>query len=53
VLGEIPLDPVLQWQEQLLSNDDVWLHRTANQATVTAFEDLAKRIIDPAAWEGL
>jgi hypothetical protein len=53
VLGEIPLDPVLQWQEQLLINDDVWLHRTANQGTVTAFEDLAKRIIDPAAWEGL
>jgi len=53
VLGEIPLDPVLQWQEQLLVNDDVWLHRTANQSTVNAFEDLAKKIIDPAAWEGL
>jgi hypothetical protein len=53
VLGEIPLDPVLQWQEQLLSNDDVWLHRTANQRTVNAFEELAKKIIDPQAWEGL
>jgi hypothetical protein len=53
VLGEVPLDPVLQWQEQLLSNDDVWLHRTANQRTVTAFEELAKKIVDDAAWEGL
>jgi hypothetical protein len=53
VLGEIPLDPVLQWQEQLLSNDDVWLHRTANQRTVNAFDDLAKKIVDDEAWIGL
>jgi hypothetical protein len=53
VLGEVPLDPVLQWQEQLLSNDDVWLHRTANHRTVTAFEELAKKIDDDAAWQGL
>jgi hypothetical protein len=53
VLGIIPLDPVLQWQEQLLTNDDVWLFRTANESTVNAFEDLAKKIIDREAWEGL
>jgi hypothetical protein len=53
VLGEIPLDPVLQWQEQLLSNDDVWLHRTANERTVAAFDALAKSIVDDAAWAGL
>ena len=53
MLGQIPLDPVLQWQEQLLSNNDVWLHRTANEATVTAFETLAKQIVDDSAWEGL
>ncbi|GIM88458.1 SCO2523 family variant P-loop protein [Paractinoplanes toevensis] len=53
VLGIIPLDPVLQWQEQLLTNDDVWLHRTANESTVSAFEDLAKKIVDPDAWAGL
>lgn len=53
VLGEIPLDPVLQWQEQLLSDDDVWLHRTANQRTVEAFDELAKRIVDDNAWVGL
>ena len=53
VLGEIPLDPVLQWQEQLLSNDDVWLHRTANQRTVDAFDELAKKVVDDSAWIGL
>ena len=53
LLGEIPLDPVLQWQEQLISNDDVWLHRTANERTVNAFEELAKKIVDENAWVGL
>jgi hypothetical protein len=53
VLGEIPLDPVLQWQEQLLSDDDVWLHRTANQRTVDAFDALAKKVVDDSAWIGL
>jgi hypothetical protein len=53
MLSEIPLDPVLQWQEQLLSNEDVLLHGTANQETVTAFEQLAKKIFDESAWVGL
>jgi hypothetical protein len=53
LLGEIPLDPVLQWQEQLLSNEDVLLHGTANQETVAAFELLAKKISDDDAWIGL
>lgn len=53
MLGQVPLDPVLQWQEQLLTNDDVWLQRTANQRTVTAFEELAKKVVDEAAWVGL
>ncbi|WP_067500860.1 SCO2523 family variant P-loop protein [Actinoplanes sp. TFC3] len=53
LLGEIPLDPVLQWQEQLLSNEDVLLHGTANQETVTAFELLAKKLSDDDAWIGL
>ncbi|WP_306207865.1 SCO2523 family variant P-loop protein [Actinoplanes sp. RD1] len=53
VLGEIPLDPVLQWREQLLSNQDVMLHGTANQESVTALEQLAKRLFDDEAWLGL
>jgi hypothetical protein len=46
VLGQIPFDPALQWQEQLLCDNDVWLHRTANQGTIDAFDDLAKKIVD-------
>jgi len=53
LLGEVPLDPVLQCQEQLLSNDDVWLYRTANQRTVNALEDLAKKAVDDSVWAGL
>ncbi|MEU8234995.1 SCO2523 family variant P-loop protein [Actinoplanes sp. NPDC048967] len=53
VLGEIPLDPVLQWQEQLLSDDDMWLHRIANERTVHAFDLLAGKLVDDEAWIGL
>ncbi len=53
VLGVVPLDPVLQWREQLLSNNDVYSRRIANSQTVEAFEDIAKRLTDDAAWEGL
>ncbi|WP_327002057.1 SCO2523 family variant P-loop protein [Dactylosporangium sp. NBC_01737] len=53
LLAKIPLDPVLQWQEQILSGEDVWLHRTANQGTVNAFEELAKLVTDDRAWDGL
>jgi hypothetical protein len=53
VLGQTPLDPVLQWREQLITDKDVWDTQIANEETVGAFEDLAKRIVDDAAWEGL
>jgi hypothetical protein len=53
VLGSVPLDPVLQWREQLISDDDVALTRVANQATVDAFTELAARLTDDKAWEGL
>jgi hypothetical protein len=53
VLGEVPLDPVLQWREQLISDDDTYASQIANQETVDAFETLAKRLMDDAAWLGL
>jgi hypothetical protein len=53
VLGVVPLDPVLQWREQLISDDDVSLTQVANQATVEAFEQLAARLVDGDAWRGL
>jgi len=52
-LGEIPMDPVLQWREQLITDHDALGSQIANQATVDAFDVLAKRLVEDAAWEGL
>jgi len=53
LLGSVPLDPVLQWREQLISDNDVYARRIANLETVEAFSALAKLIVDDAAWEML
>jgi len=53
MLGAVPLDPVLQWREQLISDTDTITREIANQATVAAFELLAKRLTDDAAWTGM
>jgi hypothetical protein len=53
MLGKVPLDPVLQWREQLISDNDIYAHQIANRETVDAFDTLAKRLVDDAAWEGL
>ncbi|MBB5871713.1 hypothetical protein F4553_005092 [Allocatelliglobosispora scoriae] len=52
-VGIIPLDPVLQWREQLITDADTVTRQIANQATVEAFVSLAKRLEDDAAWIGL
>lgn len=53
VIGQTPIDPVLQWREQLISDADVSASRIANHATAVAFDDLARRLTDDATWEGL
>jgi hypothetical protein len=53
MLGSIPLDPVLQWREQIITENDIWNTRIANAETGEAFEALAKRLTDKGAWEGL
>jgi len=53
LLGSVPLDPVLQWREQVISDNDVLLRRIANNATRAAFEHLAEQIVDDSAWEPL
>jgi hypothetical protein len=53
MLGTVPLDPVLQWREQLISDNDTYASQIANRETVEAFETLAKRLLDDSAWEGL
>jgi hypothetical protein len=53
MLGAVPLDPVLQWREQLITDSDVWARHVANQATIEAFDSIAKKIVDESAWEQL
>src|SRR5262249_44880124 len=51
--GSVPLDPVLQWREQLVTESDDWARHVANEATVEAFDSIAKKIVDESAWEQL
>ncbi|GAA4962100.1 SCO2523 family variant P-loop protein [Yinghuangia aomiensis] len=53
VLGTTPFEPLLQWREQIITDADVSITRVANAATVDAFDDLARRLSDATAWEGL
>ncbi|MEU6848646.1 SCO2523 family variant P-loop protein [Actinacidiphila alni] len=52
-LGTVPFDPVLQWREQLITDEDVLATRIADFATWTAFDDLARALTDDARWEAL
>jgi hypothetical protein len=51
-LGNTPMEPVLQWREQVISDADVSA-KIANIGTVAAFRELANRLLDEAVWEGL
>lgn len=50
-LGTVPLDPMLQWQEQLITDYDVLASKVANVDTAQAFADLAAALTDDRAWE--
>jgi hypothetical protein len=52
-MGVIPHDPVLQWREQLITDNDVYGSHIANVETVDAFDRLARVISDASAWERL
>jgi hypothetical protein len=51
VIGTVPLDPMLQWEERLITDDDIWASPVANLATVKAFAVVAERLDDREAWE--
>ncbi|MDT5029286.1 MAG: hypothetical protein QOE61_5712 [Micromonosporaceae bacterium] len=53
LIGSVPLDPVLQWREQLITDWDTTIRQIANRDTVDAFELIAKRLDDDSAWAGL
>ncbi|MGV9272235.1 SCO2523 family variant P-loop protein [Streptomyces griseosporeus] len=51
VLGTVPLDPVLQWREQLITDEDVVVSQIANRETWEALGELAHRLTDDKCWE--
>ena len=50
-LGTVPLDPLLQWQEQIITENDLHARQVANPPTEQALSALAGRLYDDAAWE--
>lgn len=52
VLGGSPLEPVLQWREQIILDADVNAN-IANEETALAYAELARRLVDPATWRRL
>ena len=51
-LGSTPMEPILQWREQVISDADVSAN-IANPGTVKAFRELAENLTDDAWWEPL
>jgi hypothetical protein len=51
LLGTVPLEPVLQWREQLITDEDALSSRIAGPATRQALQDLAAKLVDDTAWE--
>ncbi|MFE1030755.1 SCO2523 family variant P-loop protein [Streptomyces sp. NPDC058807] len=50
VLGIVPLEPILQWREQLITEEDVLATQIANKETLEALEEIARRLTDDAHW---
>ncbi|GAA3818071.1 SCO2523 family variant P-loop protein [Streptomyces phyllanthi] len=50
VLGTVPLEPILQWREQLITEVDVLSTQIAGKETLEALEELARRLFDDARW---
>ncbi|BEL09078.1 SCO2523 family variant P-loop protein [Actinoplanes sichuanensis] len=51
MLHTVPLDPVLQWREQLITAHDVTTIGIANERTAEAFQQLARLLHNDKAWE--
>ncbi|MEU4564497.1 SCO2523 family variant P-loop protein [Actinoplanes sp. NPDC023936] len=51
LLHSVPLDPVLQWREQLITAHDVNNIGIANERTADAFKRLSELLLDDKAWE--
>ncbi|MFJ3617377.1 SCO2523 family variant P-loop protein [Streptomyces iakyrus] len=50
MVAKIPLEPVLQWQERLITDQDVHDRQIADPETWRALGDLAQRLTDDSFW---
>jgi hypothetical protein len=50
VLGVVPLEPILQWREQMITEEDVLATQIANKETLEALEEIARRLTDDTCW---
>ncbi|MFH9732460.1 SCO2523 family variant P-loop protein [Streptomyces sp. NPDC017260] len=50
VIGMVPLEPILQWREQLITEEDVFRTQIANKETLEALEEIARRLTDDSHW---
>lgn len=50
-LGAVPFEPVLQWREQLITDEEALSSKIANMETLIALKELAFRLDDEEAWE--
>jgi hypothetical protein len=52
MLGQTPLEPMLLWREQIVTDADV-SHKLANAAALEAFKGLAEKLTASEVWEGI
>jgi hypothetical protein len=50
LLGTVPLEPILQWREQLITEEEVGATQIANKDTLDALEEIARRLVDDVHW---
>jgi hypothetical protein len=50
VLGTVPLEPILHWREQLITEDDVLSTQIAGKETLEELEEIARRLTDDTYW---
>ncbi|MES5824756.1 SCO2523 family variant P-loop protein [Streptomyces sp. RG80] len=50
LLGTVPLEPILLWQEQLITEEEVVATKIANKETLDALEAIAGRLTDDTHW---
>ena len=49
-IGSIPLEPILQWREQLLTDRDVLVTQVANSETTNELRRLTNVLLDETPW---